>query len=237
MCSLSDRQESSTMRNSLNAITSMLLRATLLASGVLLPAARLAAEHPLPAVEKLAQDGSLARAQPWCPAAPRAEISPAFAFDAHGGPDHDGALVISSDERRALHGCWQRTFAVEGGRYYRFGSLRKTVNVPHPRRSTSVRILWQDDHGKPVPHDGPVAEGYLIGWQPTAEPEFPTDKEPRADGWAEISEVYHVPGRATRAVVELYLQWAPDSSVEWSGVSFAPTAVPAGRKVRLAAVH
>ena len=204
---------------------------------MLLATGPLAAEAPLPAVENLVHDGSLTAAQPWRPAAPRAEISPAFAFDEHGGSDHDGTLVISSDSRRGLHGCWQRTFRVEGGRYYKFTSLRKTTNVPHPRRSTSVRILWQDDQVKSVPHEGPVAEGFLIGWQMMAEPEFPTEKEPRADGWTEVSDVYRVPDRARRAVVELYLQWAPDSRVEWSGVSFAPTAAPAGRKVRLATVH
>jgi predicted amidohydrolase len=224
-----------------NALAAMLSRGALFASCTILLTglltSRLAAEGPLPAVEKLSVDGSLGAAQPWRPAAPRAEISPEFAVERHGGPNHDGTLVISSDERRGLHGCWQRTFAVEGGKYYRFESLRKTTNVPHPRRSTSVRILWQDDHGKAVPHDGSVAEGYLIGWVPMAEPEFPTEKEPRVDGWAEVSDVYRVPRRATRAVVELYLQWAPDSKVEWSAASFAPTSAPTGRKVRLAAVH
>lgn len=225
------------MRSEFKALMAMLSRGALLASCVWLSTSPLAAEGPLPAVENLVRDGSLAAAQPWRPAAPRAEICPKFAFDPQGGPDHDGSLVISSDGRRGLHGCWQRTFEVEGDRYFKFASLRKTINVPHPRRSTSVRILWQDDQGKSVPHEGEVAAGFLIGWQPTAEPEFPAEKEPRADGWAEISDVYRVPSRATRAVVELYLQWASDSRVEWSGVSFAPTAEPAGRKVRLAAVH
>jgi predicted amidohydrolase len=150
--------------------------------------------------------------------------------------------VISSDGRRGLHGCWQRTFAVEGRQYFKFQSLRKTTNVPHPRRSTSIRILWQDDQGRSVPYEGQVADGYLIGWNPLAEPEFPTEKktgpkETSTPGWTEVSDVYLVPAKATRAVVELYLQWAADGRVEWSDVSFAPTSAPAGRTVRLAAVH
>jgi predicted amidohydrolase len=88
-----------------------------------------------------------------------------------------------------------------------------------------------------VPHDGTVVAGYLNGWRAMAEPEFPTDKEPRKDGWTEVSDVYRAPSQATRAVVELYLQWAPEGRVAWSGVSFDETMPPAGRKVRLAAVH
>ncbi len=152
-------------------------------------------------------------------------------------PLRDGAWIITTDDRRGLHGCWRRTFDVKGGEYYRFTSLRKTHNVPLPRRSASVRILWQDDNGNAVPHEGPVAEGYLIGWKAMAEPEFPGDKPPRDDGWTEVSGVYRVPSRATRAVVELYLQWATHSKVEWSSVSLTPTEAARGRKVRLAAVH
>src|SRR5579859_7625120 len=123
------------MRRVLSLVTAIVLHGALAASYVVLSTGRLFAEEPLPALENVIRDGSLATAQPWRPAAPRAEISPAFAFDPQGGPDHEGALVISSDERRGLHGCWQRTFAVEGGQYYRFSSLRKTAHVSHPRRS------------------------------------------------------------------------------------------------------
>jgi len=194
------------------------------------------AEPPLPTLDGQPAD-ELAAARPWQPAAPRQEIRPDFSYDPRGGPMGDGAWIIRADQRRGLHGCWQRTFTVQGGQHYRFSALRRTSNVAAPRRSTSVRILWQDTNGRPVPHEGPVAEGYLVGWQAMAEPEFPTDKPARPDGWTEVSDVYRVPAAATQAVVELYLQWAPQSQVEWSMVSFAPTAAPAGRKVRLAAVH
>jgi predicted amidohydrolase len=225
------------MRNFIQTFTLIVSRGAQVLACVLFLAGPLFAAGPLPPVEKLAHDSRLEAAHPWQPAAPREEISPAFGFEPEGGPNHDGALVMSSDARRGLHGCWQRTFAVEGGKHYRFASLRKTTNVPYPRRSTSVRILWQDDRGRAVPHDGPVAEGYLIGWEPMAEAEFPSEQEPRADGWTELSEVYRVPEHASRAVVELYLQWAEGSRVEWSGVSLSLVSAPAGRKVRLAAVH
>ena len=198
---------------------------------------RLIAEAPLPLAEDMARAADLKAALPWQPATPRTEICPSFSFHPTGGAHGHRAWIMTTDDRRGQHGCWRRTFTVKGGEYYRFTSLRKTHNVALPRRSTSVRILWQDSNGDAVPHEGPLAEGYLIGWTPMAEPEFPTDKPVRADGWTEVSDVYRIPNQATRAVVELYLQWTPDSKVEWSAVQFAPTAVPQGRKVRLAAVH
>lgn len=198
---------------------------------------RLFAEAPLPVATAIAASPELKEALPWVPAAPRAEICPGFSFDRTGGPDHRGAWVIESDQRRGLHGCWRRTFDVQGGKHYQFTALRRAEDVVHPRRSTSVRILWQDSNGNAVPYEGPVAEGYLVGWTATAEPEFPTDKGLRADGWTEVSDVYRVPDQASRAVVELYLQWSPDSRVEWSAVNFSPTSRPSGRPVRLAAIH
>ena len=225
------------MRHDPSTSDSRLTSPVLLALCMLVGGDQVSADPPIPPVKNVSLERSLAEAAPWRPAVPRTEISPEFSFNPQGGPKKEGALVITADQRRGLYGCWQRTFAVKGGEFYRFEALRKTENVEHPRRSTSVRILWQDDAGNAVPYEGPVAQGYLTGWQPSAEPEFPADRETRDDGWTLVSDIYHTPPKATRAVVELYLQWAPASRVEWSGVALAPTAAPAGRKVRLAAVH
>src|SRR5215831_904630 len=86
----------------------------------------------------------------WQPASPRDEIRPRFSFDAKGGPKGEGSLLITADEREGLHGWWQKSFPVTGGRYYRFQTLRKIYDVKQPRRSAVVRILWQDDQGKSV---------------------------------------------------------------------------------------
>ena len=101
-----------------------------------------------------------------------------------------------------------------------------------------MRIVWQDDRGRSVSLDAPAVTGYLKGWTPTAEPEYPTDKQTDAQGWTEVSDTYLAPSKATRATIELHLQWAPPGGrIEWSEVSLAETAPPAGRKVRLAAAH
>src|SRR5947209_2720579 len=173
----------------------------------------------------------------WNTAAPREEIRPDFSYDPAGGRDGKGSFRITADNRQGLDGFWTRTYPITGGRSYRFQALRKVTNVAVPRRSAVVRLLWQDDKGRAVAGDKPAITEYLKGWTPIAELEFPTDKETDAEGWTEVSDTYRAPSKATRAVVELHLQWAPGGSIDWSEVGLTETAPPAGRKVRLAAVH
>lgn len=174
----------------------------------------------------------------WTTAAPREEIRPKFSYEAAGGRDGKGALVIAADGRGGLDGWWTKTFPVRGGRYFQFQAARKTEGVTLPRQAAVVRIVWQDDRGHSVSLDAPAVTGYLKGWTPTAEPEFPTDKQTDAVGWTEVSDTYRVPSKATHAVVELHLQWAPPGGrIAWSEVSFEETSPPSGRKVRLAAAH
>src|SRR5205085_2302225 len=154
-----------------------------------------------------------------------------------GGRDGKGSLEIRADEREGLHGYWVKTFVITGGKHYRFLALRKIENIVSPRRSVVARVIWQDDSGNSVLRDTPVVSGYLKGYPPTAEPEYPTDKATGADGWTEVSDVYRAPSKATRAVIELHLQWAPRGRVEWSDATFVETHPQPERKVRLAAVH
>ena len=173
----------------------------------------------------------------WKADSPREEIRPSFLFDPKGGPGGDGSLIIIADEREGLSGWWQKSFPILGGQHYRFHAQRKVENVKVPPRSAVVRILWQDDERKPVPMSEPAVTGYLKGWAGTAEAEHPTDKETDSQGWTEVSDTYQAPPKATQAVVELHLQWAPAGKIEWSNITLTKTEPPAGRKVRLAAVH
>ena len=65
----------------------------------------------------------------WTTASPRDEIRPGFSFEANGGPDKTGSLVITHDAREGLDGHFRKEFVVEGGKSYGFEALRKTVNV------------------------------------------------------------------------------------------------------------
>jgi predicted amidohydrolase len=167
----------------------------------------------------------------WTTAAPRDEIKPAFSVDG------SGALVIAHDRREGLQGWWNRSFDVQGGRHYRFRATRRVKDVELARRSAVVRLLWKDDQGRDVLLDESWNREVLKNFKLTAEAEHPVDGATDEAGWTEVSGVYRAPSKATRAVLELHLDWAPGGRVEWRDVSFAECAAPAPRKVRLAAVH
>lgn len=167
----------------------------------------------------------------WTPFSPREEIRPRFELT------KEGHLQISSDEREALEGHWRKTFSVEGGKNYGFRALRKTRNVGSPRRSALVRIHWRDENDKPINRDEPGAYGYGKNRKPEANPEYPADRDTNHDGWTEVADSYTAPTAARKAVVELYLRWAPNARVDWRDVSFAEVAPLPPRLARLATVH
>ena len=146
-------------------------------------------------------------------------------------------MVITHDERDGLDGWFQKSFPVSGGESYRFEAVRNTRHVRVPRRSGLVRVLWEDDAGRGVSATLPEHQIKELGHVPTAEPDYPTDGATDSEGWTTVSGVYRAPAKATRAVVELHLQWAPQGRVEWSEVRFETTTPPAPRKVRLATIH
>jgi len=174
----------------------------------------------------------------WKTASPREEIAPQFSRNPHGGPDGAGGLVIEADGRPGLDGYWVKTFPIVGGRYYRFQAFRKVHHVAIPRRSAVVRLVWQDAQGRLVPDDTrTITDAYRGGGTAIARAEHPTDKTTNQDGWTEVSDAYHVPTKATQAVVELHLLCAPRGRIEGGGVSLEETPPPPPRKVRLATVH
>jgi predicted amidohydrolase len=173
----------------------------------------------------------------WQTVAPRDEIRPAFSFESQGGPKHAGSMVITHDRREGLDGSFQKSFAVNGGEYYRFHAVRKMHNVAVPRRSALVRVVWQNEAGHTVSADVPDPQIRELGHTPSAEPEYPVDGATDARGWTTVDGVYRVPSKATRAIVELHLQWAPNGRVEWSEVEFTKTGPPPMRKARLATIH
>ena len=163
----------------------------------------------------------------WTTGAPRQEISPRFEYDARGGPDGAGALVIAADGRAGLDGYWRREYPVTGGRWYRFRALRRMENTPYPRRSGLAEVVWLEESGRRAPTDS-------VG---SSQPDFPADGAADARGWTDLSGAFRAPRTATRAAVYLHLRWAPGARAAWGAVSFAETQAPAPRIVRLATVH
>jgi predicted amidohydrolase len=173
----------------------------------------------------------------WQTLSPREELRPEFNYNPKSGPSGNGSFVIRTGELEGLEGHWAKTFPVKGGQWYRFTALRRIEQIPSPRRSVLVRILWRDDRGRPVRRDEPGAKSFAPGVAPVSEPEYPNDGQTNVAGWTTVGGIYRAPSKATQAVVELYLRWAPRAQVEWSDVVLAESAPPALRKVRLATVH
>jgi predicted amidohydrolase len=199
-------------------------------AGLLLFANALTVGRANPPTAVAAPDG-------WRTDAPRDELRPTFSFQPHGGPGGKGSFVVEADAQPGRHGYWTKTFPVKGGQHYRFSAVRKVDGLELPRRNAVVRIAWQNDEGKQVLTDEPVVTGLLEKMPRRAEPEFPADGVADARGWTEVAGTYLAPSKATRAIVELHLQWVSNARVEWSDVSFAETAAPPARKIRLAGVH
>ena len=184
-----------------------------------------------------AAHAALPLSEGWSQESPRDELRPAFAFDRNGGPDGDGALVITADRREGLDGRWVKSVPVTGGVYYKFRALYRVYDANIPRRSVVARVVWKDEAGNHALRDAPGADSYAGGKPPVSEPEYPETGATNAAGWTEVSGVYQAPRKAVSATIELHFRWAANARCEWSAVSFDGCDPPAPRTVRLAAVH
>ncbi|MFN0197583.1 MAG: carbon-nitrogen hydrolase family protein [Planctomycetaceae bacterium] len=174
----------------------------------------------------------------WETKAYRDEIKPDFSIEQQTGRDGGDSLVIETDERPKLQGYYERSFPVEGGKHYRFEIFRRVTNIAVPRQAVFARVLWHDDNGKVVFRDKPVIGPYHAKDAPELTTgEYLPDRETDAEGWTRLTAVYRAPKDARNAVVELHMQWASSAKVEWSQCTVTETDEPAGRKVRLAAIH
>lgn len=186
---------------------------------------------------KIVQQSSDPLPDGWTSQSPRDEIRPQFSFMATGGIDQSGFFEIRHDDRPGLSGWVQKSFPVQGGTWYSFEVRRQCTNVPEPRRSAYVRIVWQDEQGNLVQANVTAQHVKMLNHTPTAEPDFPADIQVEPTGWTKVGGVYQAPQKATRAIIEMHLQWAPKGAVAWSNPSFHESKEPERRIVRLATVH
>ncbi len=173
----------------------------------------------------------------WVSKSPRPEQSTAFAAAANERDAPTPELLYLKSSSIGCNGWFEKAFPVTGGKFYHFSARRHAKDMESPRRCAVVRIVWQDDQGRSVKADPPPGREKEAGPLPIAEPEHPFDGETNQVGWATITGTYRAPIAATKAVIELHLQWAPEGSVEWRNISWKETTPPPARKVRLAAVH
>ena len=106
-----------------------------------------------------------------------------------------------------MDGWFQKWFPVTGGEFYRFAAIRKLTDVAVPRRSASSASVGRMTVAPMVSADVPKQQAEELGQVPSAEPEHPTDGATDSQGWTTVSGIYRAPSKATRAIVELHLQW------------------------------
>jgi predicted amidohydrolase len=166
--------------------------------------------------ELIPADGSC-----WKPFAPRPENAPAGEVRSQ----RDGySLTSDAGGKPNVYGGWRcRIEGLEPGRHYRLRARvlpRGFTDIAGLRESLGVQIRWRGDFG------GAVAPGYVWDARELKQPE----------GTYEFDRVLEAPAKTRAADLELVLQWAPTGRVEWQSMSFQPSAAPAARKVRVAAV-
>lgn len=176
-----------------------------------------------------APDGG--REESWSTRSARDEIRPTFKDEG------EGHLVLESDGRPGLAGCWTKKFPVEGGRWYHFSAWRRAVNVSNAQRSGPVRVTWLDRTGGKALLDQSETKTLRPGAIARSEPEYPDDGAPDAAGWAEITGDFRAPKATVAAEVELHLRWASDARVEWRDIQLLPITAPVDRILRLATVN
>ncbi len=172
----------------------------------------------------------------WVSTSPRPEIMPEAW--SRGAVGEERTLHMKSDNREGLHGVWEKTFPVEGGRYYQWSCERTLKGEAIPRRSAMVKISWMGGNGGSVSYEGPVTEGYFRNNHTIARPDYPADVEiDREKGVARIAGVYRAPSGATGAKVELHFRWTRNATIVWKDMEWKQVAAPPSRKVKLATVH
>src|SRR5689334_17009216 len=86
-----------------------------------------------------AEPASISSVPPgWTATAHRQEIRPEFSYLPSDGRAGSGAFVIATDARDGLDGAWEKTFPVEGGKWYRFTVFRRTKGTEYPQQCGAI---------------------------------------------------------------------------------------------------
>ncbi len=174
-----------------------------------------AARNLLPNPELRA--GAAGQAQGWSLWSPRPNLAAEGTIAADGS---EPALSLHADRYECV-GKWRTLVrAVEPGKFYRFEVQHRTENVQAPATSVLAILSWfrTEDGEDEVQRDYvmPVEEGTK---------------------WVTSTRTIRAPEGARSVRVELGLRWTAGGSAWWKRASFAETAAPAPRKVRVAATR
>jgi predicted amidohydrolase len=136
-------------------------------------------------------------------------------------PGPDGYVLGAAAAGNAdVYGGWTtHVSGLRGGGYYRFGARARVANVASIRESATIIFRWRGTFGDEVP------------------PDYVWRFNKLEDGSVSFDRTLQAPAGTTAVDIELVLQWAADGQVAFDKLSLVPTAAPAARKVRVAAVQ
>lgn len=151
----------------------------------------------------------------WIGFAARPASAPALSTPA-GSPY---GLEIAGNGVPAVYGGWRAQLSgLAGNQFYRFRARAFPTGLASPREAITILVRWHGAFGDQVAPD------YV--WQFTSQ----------SDGSLTFDRVLQSPPGTSSADVELVLQWASSGRVRFDALSFTPTAPPAARPVKIAAI-
>jgi predicted amidohydrolase len=155
----------------------------------------------------------------WSAWAARDEIQPRCFVDSAHTRSGRHALAISGNGNPLEYGGWSHVIpGIRAGEFYELTAYYSTRLVPDERRQVLARLDWLDDSGGRV-----------------GQPDYAYEISDSGD-WRRVTLRVPAPPRATGAKLELTLGWAPQGTVWWDDIAFAPTGPPPDRWVRLGTV-
>ena len=171
----------------------------------------------LPTHTVIGQELMPASPDAWTGFWPRAQSAPALRAS-EGGSGY--SLEIFGNGVPNVYGGWRtRVQGLRGGQYYRFRARALPLEIGSPRESVTILLRWRGAFG------AEVAPDYVWRYQMQSDESLLFDR------------TLLTPPGTTAVDVELVLQWAPNGRVTFDGLSFMPSAAPAPRPVKAAAVH
>jgi predicted amidohydrolase len=164
-----------------------------------------------------AQELMPASSTAWSAFSPRAETSPGLIASPGGTAPY--SLEILGNGVPNVYGGWRtRIQGLSGGTDYRFRARALPTGIPSPRESVTILLRWRGAFGDEVA------------------PDYVWDYRVQSDDTLLFDRTVQSPPGTTSVDVELVLQWAPQGRVRFDALSLMPTAAPAPRPVKVAAV-
>jgi predicted amidohydrolase len=155
----------------------------------------------------------------WSAWAQRDEIQPRCFVDSTRFRSAPDALAISGNGNPLEYGGWAYTIGdIRAGQFYELAAYFSTRSVPDERRQVLARLDWLDKSGQRV-----------------GQPDYAYETSPAGD-WKRVTLRVPAPPQASSVKLELSLGWAPGGTVWWDDITFAETAPPPDRWVRVGTV-